>query len=80
MLAIARGLVGDNDLLLVDEPREGLAPLIVADVADALSTASEEVTMFWSNRTFRWRSTSPTGSTSSTRAASSTRRDCGGVG
>jgi branched-chain amino acid transport system ATP-binding protein len=45
MLAIARGLVGDNDLLLVDEPSEGLAPQIVADVAEALSKASEEVTM-----------------------------------
>jgi branched-chain amino acid transport system ATP-binding protein len=45
MLAIARGLVGDNDLLLVDEPSEGLAPQIVADVAEALSKASEDVTM-----------------------------------
>jgi len=43
MLAIARGLVGDNDLLLVDEPSEGLAPQIVADVADALEGISEEV-------------------------------------
>jgi branched-chain amino acid transport system ATP-binding protein len=41
MLAIARGLVGDNDLLLVDEPSEGLAPLIVEDVADALRRVSE---------------------------------------
>jgi branched-chain amino acid transport system ATP-binding protein len=45
MLAIARGLVGDNDLLLVDEPSEGLAPQIVADVAEALSKASQNVTM-----------------------------------
>jgi len=43
MLAIARGLVGDNELLLVDEPSEGLAPQIVADVADALEGISEEV-------------------------------------
>jgi len=41
MLAIARGLVGDNDLLLVDEPSEGLAPLIVEDVAESLRRVSE---------------------------------------
>jgi branched-chain amino acid transport system ATP-binding protein len=43
MLAIARGLVGENDLLLVDEPSEGLAPQIVEAVAEALMTAAEEV-------------------------------------
>jgi branched-chain amino acid transport system ATP-binding protein len=43
MLAIARGLVGDNDLLLVDEPSEGLAPKIVTDVGEALLAASESV-------------------------------------
>ncbi|WP_265112215.1 ABC transporter ATP-binding protein [Halosolutus halophilus] len=45
MLAIARGMVGENDLLLVDEPSEGLAPMIVDQVVDALETASEETTM-----------------------------------
>ncbi|MFB6270276.1 MAG: ABC transporter ATP-binding protein [Halobacterium sp.] len=45
MLAIARGLVGDNDLLLVDEPSEGLAPLIVEDVVDALEALAEDTTM-----------------------------------
>lgn len=43
MLAIARGLVGDFDMLLVDEPSEGLAPQIVADVADALASLAERV-------------------------------------
>jgi len=45
MLAIARGLVGGNDLLLVDEPSEGLAPQIVASVADAISEAARETTV-----------------------------------
>ncbi|MEZ3144106.1 ABC transporter ATP-binding protein [Halobaculum sp. MBLA0143] len=45
MLAVARGLVGDNDVLLVDEPSEGLAPMIVEAVADALSEAAEEATL-----------------------------------
>ena len=45
MLAIARGLVGENELLLVAEPSEGLAPQIVADVAEALAAASEEATI-----------------------------------
>jgi branched-chain amino acid transport system ATP-binding protein len=45
MLAIARGLVGNNDLLLVDEPSEGLAPLIVEAVADALEAAAEHTTL-----------------------------------
>lgn len=43
MLAIARGLIGDNDLLLVDEPSEGLAPQIVTDVGEALLAAAQEV-------------------------------------
>ncbi|MEZ3114326.1 ABC transporter ATP-binding protein [Halobaculum sp. MBLA0147] len=45
MLAVARGLVGDNDLLLVDEPSEGLAPMIVEAVAEALTDAAEEATV-----------------------------------
>jgi branched-chain amino acid transport system ATP-binding protein len=45
MLAIARGLVGENDMLLVDEPSEGLAPQIVKDVGEALNKVSQQVPM-----------------------------------
>jgi len=32
MLAVARVLVGDPKVLLIDEPSEGLAPIIVTDI------------------------------------------------
>jgi branched-chain amino acid transport system ATP-binding protein len=36
MLTIGRSLMGNPELLLVDEPTEGLAPLLVAEVRDML--------------------------------------------
>ncbi|WP_423746097.1 ABC transporter ATP-binding protein (plasmid) [Haladaptatus sp. SPP-AMP-3] len=45
MLALVRGLVGENELLLVDEPSEGLAPLIVEAVAEALAEAATDTTL-----------------------------------
>lgn len=41
MLAIARALVGGADLVLLDEPTEGLAPYIVQDVMDIIEELSE---------------------------------------
>ena len=38
MLTLARTMLGDPDLVIIDEPTEGLAPLIVALVADFLRT------------------------------------------
>jgi branched-chain amino acid transport system ATP-binding protein len=52
MVAIARGLVGHNDLLLVDEPSEGLAPQIVGAVADALARVAEESTVLLVEQNF----------------------------
>ena len=45
MLAIARALLNDNRVLLVDEPTKGLAPALVTEVADALARASEWTTV-----------------------------------
>jgi branched-chain amino acid transport system ATP-binding protein len=36
MLTICRTLMGDPDLIMIDEPTEGLAPLLVKQVADLL--------------------------------------------
>lgn len=43
MVSVARALLNDNRILLVDEPTKGLAPKIVAEVADALAEASRTV-------------------------------------
>jgi branched-chain amino acid transport system ATP-binding protein len=43
MVSVARALLNDNRLLLVDEPTKGLAPKIVTEVADALQEASKSV-------------------------------------
>ena len=45
MVAIARALLNDNSLLVVDEPTKGLAPLLVTEVAVALERAAELATI-----------------------------------
>jgi branched-chain amino acid transport system ATP-binding protein len=42
MLALARTLMGNPRAILLDEPAEGLAPLVVAQIADAISALKAE--------------------------------------
>ncbi len=37
MLTICRTLIGDPDLIMIDEPTEGLAPLIVKQVGELIA-------------------------------------------
>jgi len=45
MLAIGRGLMTNARVLLLDEPSEGLAPLIVREVGQVLATLKQHVSM-----------------------------------
>jgi branched-chain amino acid transport system ATP-binding protein len=41
MLTVCRTLMGDPDLIMIDEPTEGLAPLIVQQVGDLIAKIAE---------------------------------------
>ena len=45
MVAIARALVNDNRLLLIDEPSKGLAPVVVTQMTDALAAIKGTTTI-----------------------------------
>ncbi len=45
MLAIARAYVNDNELLLIDEPSKGLAPIIVEKLMESIRETKKETTI-----------------------------------
>jgi len=52
MLAIARALVADNKLLLIDEPTEGLAPVLIEQLMKAILSLSAETTVLLVEQNF----------------------------
>ncbi len=53
MLAIARALVADNNLLLIDEPSEGLAPVIIEAMMAAIRRLTAHVAVLLVEQNFR---------------------------
>lgn len=52
MLAIAQACVNDNDLLLVDEPSKGLAPIVVEKLMAALAEMKAKTTILLVEQNF----------------------------
>lgn len=52
MLAVARALVPDNKLLLIDEPSEGLAPVLIEQMIEAIQTLSANTTVLLVEQNF----------------------------
>jgi branched-chain amino acid transport system ATP-binding protein len=53
MLAIARALVAENSLLLIDEPSEGLAPVLIEQMMQAIRLLSAHTTVLLVEQNFR---------------------------
>ena len=52
MLAVARALVPDNKLLLIDEPSEGLAPILIQQMMEAIRELSRTTTILLVEQNF----------------------------
>jgi branched-chain amino acid transport system ATP-binding protein len=52
MLAVARALVPDNKLLLIDEPSEGLAPVLIEQMMEAIRELSGTTTVLLVEQNF----------------------------
>lgn len=52
MLAVARALVADNKLLLIDEPSEGLAPILIEQMMVAIKELSKTTTILLVEQNF----------------------------
>jgi len=52
MLAVARALVPDNKLLLIDEPSEGLAPILIQQMMEAIRVLCQKTTVLLVEQNF----------------------------
>jgi len=52
MLAVARALVPDNRLLQIDEPSEGLAPVLIEQMMEAIARLSDTTTVLLVEQNF----------------------------
>jgi len=52
MLAVARALVPENKLLLIDEPSEGLAPILIQQMMEAIRELSKTTTILLVEQNF----------------------------
>lgn len=57
MLSIARAYVNDNDLLLIDEPSKGLAPIVVEKVMESIQEMKSHTTIVLVEQNFIMAST-----------------------
>lgn len=53
MLQIACALISSNELLLVDEPSEGLSPILIRKFAETLTKLREEITIILVEQNFK---------------------------
>lgn len=57
MLSIARAYVNENELLLIDEPSKGLAPIVVEKVMDSILQMKDKTTIVLVEQNFMMAST-----------------------
>ena len=52
MLAVARALMTNPDFLIMDEPSEGLAPMVIKQIGDVISSLKGSLTVFLAEQNF----------------------------